>query len=211
MTRCDCVEVTSVAALLRNPNQVLTNEQVRQLQRPLVYVFMKAGEVLYVGSSQNGIGRVVDPHHHRSNVRGDADEVRLFYFPTIGDTLQAEAKFIRELQPLHNVNSGGRGEKRRPPESQYCPSSEDISLLTASRVSGLAIWQLEGLVNDGKLHGVKAPIFDRRHRGDGHKLVVKTDAFVRWCERVGLVVRKELVARLRRGGTPDAVQTGRAA
>jgi len=93
---------TALELLQNTSKRVLTNEQIRELHKPSVYAFVKAGEVLYIGLGRYGIGRVVDPKHHRAAVRDAADEIHVYRFSTYREALDAETLLIRELRPPYN-------------------------------------------------------------------------------------------------------------
>lgn len=77
-------------------------EDFRSWCGPLVYMFTKADQALYVGYSRNGIGRAANPHRQALRARSECEE--LLVFPC-GDTASAqelEELLIAELQPLYN-------------------------------------------------------------------------------------------------------------
>ena len=82
--------------------QTFTRERLQALTGPYVYPFIKQGAVLYVGSSANGIMRVVCPGHHRRKVRAEADEIRIVWLDENAEPRLLEAELIRALRPPFN-------------------------------------------------------------------------------------------------------------
>jgi excinuclease UvrABC nuclease subunit len=86
-------------------NQTFTNAELRALTRPCVYLFMKAGVPLYIGSSANGLVRVANRTHHKLDVRLAANEVRVLWFRTARQARCAERELIKSLNPAFNGKS----------------------------------------------------------------------------------------------------------
>lgn len=85
-----------------NASETITPERLRELLRPCVYQFMKEGKPLYIGSSAQGLVRVLHPNHHRRAVRKMADEIRVEWFVTEAEARTAEKKLVSELRPPLN-------------------------------------------------------------------------------------------------------------
>lgn len=83
----------------------ITGFDLHQAKRPMVYVWSRSDEVLYVGKSMHGLMRVLDPGHHRiaggHSVQPE-DRFRLIPCADNQDACRAEARLIRELQPRLN-------------------------------------------------------------------------------------------------------------
>ena len=85
--------------------QSFSNESLNAITRPCVYIFVKDGRALYVGSSVNGIIRFGDPSHNNAKVRAIADEVQVLWFDNVANARRIESYLIRELKsPLNREN-----------------------------------------------------------------------------------------------------------
>lgn len=97
--------------------------ELKDLQKPCVYVWYRQLRCLYVGQSKNGILRVFSNHH----VIGVLDLVQdddtfKFFFPTIkaDDTLLFwESRLIQQLNPKYNQT--GKNEKLQIDNLQGVP------------------------------------------------------------------------------------------
>lgn len=81
----------------------LTREHVEFLLQPCTYQFLREGEVLYVGSSRNGIIRVLCRNHHAKEARKLADEIVIEWYPTERAAKIAERREIYIHKPPYNV------------------------------------------------------------------------------------------------------------
>lgn len=111
--------MTALAACLQNvaptaESEIFTKDYVRRISRPCVYLFMKDGEPLYIGSSANGLLRFADPSHHRKEVRSDADEIRVLWFKKTWHDRSAEERLIKKLRPRFNNRERARFSKVAP-------------------------------------------------------------------------------------------------
>src|SRR5437899_3359733 len=96
------------AARLAMPNaeqSSFTLDQLKALTRPCVYLFVKADEILYCGSSNRGALRFAGTDHAQSDVRELADEILVFWFKKEWHARNAEQSIIRKFKPRFN----GRG------------------------------------------------------------------------------------------------------
>lgn len=73
--------------------------------RPCVYLFLKDGVPLYIGSSANGLVRFACPNHHRRGIREVADDIQVIWCSTTEHARELEQHLIRKLHPKTN----GRG------------------------------------------------------------------------------------------------------
>lgn len=71
-------------------------------RRPFVYVWQRGDQVLYVGKAESGIGRLVDPTHHRLREVLVTDKVRIIRCATGADAVLLERRLIAELRPALN-------------------------------------------------------------------------------------------------------------
>jgi|GEM_PF-3278997 len=75
----------------------------------IVYEFRAAdGEVLYVGATQQQIEQRI-AQHARKPWWSDVVHVSTSFHESRAEMLEVEAERIRELNPRHNINGGGRG------------------------------------------------------------------------------------------------------
>lgn len=84
-------------------SESFTNAAVRRITRPCVYLFLKEGRALYVGTSVNGFCRFGSPDHNRAQVRNHADEIRVLWFDNASWALEIEKRLIRDLEPPFNT------------------------------------------------------------------------------------------------------------
>lgn len=97
------VAVPGLALVGRPPTLCVRGNLVRELKRPCVYVWVRGGEVLYVGKGSNGASRPLDAKHHRlrASAIDDAD-VLLIWACDEGAEWLLEARLIKELDPKLN-------------------------------------------------------------------------------------------------------------
>lgn len=90
--------------LMGVPAQQLSGTEVRELQRPSVYAWVRGDEVLYVGSSRLGLVRAILPTHHRLAAVEAGDMVLLWRFSSSDEAVQSEQQLIATLRPRLNNN-----------------------------------------------------------------------------------------------------------
>lgn len=93
--------------------EVFTLAQLAALTRPCVYLFVRGHELLYAGSSVDGLLRFASSTHHQSEARSQSDRVAVLWFDDGDAARAAEAQIIRHFNPPFN------GGKRR--RAQYAP------------------------------------------------------------------------------------------
>jgi hypothetical protein len=86
-----------LAELLGEPLMTLDLEALTRLRRPLVYVWTRCQDVLYVGSSGNGVERPLARGHEK--LRGFQAGDTLTIWPA-ADAAATEVDLIRRLRPL---------------------------------------------------------------------------------------------------------------
>jgi hypothetical protein len=94
-----------------------SNAQLKAMMRPCVYLFLKDGSALYIGSSTNGLMRFGAPTHHHADVREQADEVRVIWLKEKVDPALLEAYLIRRLNPPYNGRQPQRNRTAISPPS----------------------------------------------------------------------------------------------
>lgn len=80
----------------------LTASEVSRLTGPCVYEFRQAGKILYVGSSANGLTRVLSTTHHRKELRRCADEVVVHWCESLPEAREIERQMILTFKPTGN-------------------------------------------------------------------------------------------------------------
>jgi hypothetical protein len=98
--------------------QSFTPGDLEKLTRPCVYIFLKNGEVLYVGSSANGLIRFASPSHHKAMVRITGDEIRVIWQEDESTARILEARLIRQLRPRYNGKADTRELPALPPRKR---------------------------------------------------------------------------------------------
>jgi len=92
-----------IRTLLTNPDRRIEGDDVVALRSPLIYVWRRGERVLYVGMSTAGIGRPLNPQHHRLMNLVLGDHVDLYLFdPRHADARRLailEGYVIQELRP----------------------------------------------------------------------------------------------------------------
>lgn len=90
------------AQLKKEPLAVFSGEWVLNHRRPIVYLWLRADNCLYVGKSANGIVRPLSPAHHRLANIEPADQLVVFEMENDAVARRTEARLIRGLNPLLN-------------------------------------------------------------------------------------------------------------
>jgi hypothetical protein len=86
------------------PQLTLAGAALRQAKSPMVYLFIRAGHVMYVGATGRGLERPLSSQHHvLKHVPGDEHDV-LIHFPvaTKAAAERLEHELIRALTPEWN-------------------------------------------------------------------------------------------------------------
>jgi hypothetical protein len=97
------------------PDLSLTFEDLERMHRPLVYLWRRGTQALYVGMSWQGLVRPLAPSHEKLRDFQLGDELHVWYNSA---PLELEAELIHRLQPLYNgrprpcPDCGGRLFKR---------------------------------------------------------------------------------------------------
>lgn len=81
-----------------------TNQHVRAMRGPLVYVYLQEGRIKYVGMSSCGISRAFAPTHHVLSkiIPGDTDAILYCSVKTKDEAENVEAYLIEILRPELN-------------------------------------------------------------------------------------------------------------
>ncbi len=79
------------------------SDVVRLVDAPVVYMAFGYDEVLYVGMSQHGLGRVFDRKHHvLSLIRDEIQSIQVYEVESIKAAIFLENILIKEFRPKHN-------------------------------------------------------------------------------------------------------------
>lgn len=81
-----------------------------QFCRPIVYIWTRGQDVMYVGKCKRGFQRIAYDHLHdvfkpREHI-GDTDTVEIYYYDTPEECLIAERELIKLLDPICNFPTG---------------------------------------------------------------------------------------------------------
>src|SRR5688572_30365960 len=103
------------------PTYTLDGHWIRRGKGPLVYVWRRGADVLYVGVSVNGLGRPLSSNHHRLTPGAvlDGDALDIYQFTTKEDAIAAEVELIARLRPHLNTSPC-------PPHPSYTGQSARI-------------------------------------------------------------------------------------
>jgi Nuclease subunit of the excinuclease complex len=84
----------------------MSGRQFRRFTSNIVYIWKRAEHILYVGSSQNGLHRVLNGKHHVIGIKHiqDDDVFEIRYCSSIENARELEQKLIDEYRPLYNHN-----------------------------------------------------------------------------------------------------------
>jgi len=96
----------------------LTGHQIQILRGPLVYLWSRNSEALYVGMSSQGLLRPLDPRHHRLQSILIGDSLQIIRCIDSEGARALEANLIEQLKPLLNgkrrLREGGTGTSPGP-------------------------------------------------------------------------------------------------
>ena len=94
---------------LQSPDFSFTGDEVINLRRPMVYVWRRGDEVLYVGLGTKGAQRPLASDHHILLDILPSDRLDIFLCPTDMQAAKLEEKWIRHLKPKKNRANKGTG------------------------------------------------------------------------------------------------------
>jgi len=101
--------------LLGAPDVVMTGEALQRQRRPIVYLWMRGREVLYVGHSRHGAARALSSRHHRLQGFQPGDRVLMCVYQDAESAFLAERRLILELAPTLNTRHQAHA-RGAPPE-----------------------------------------------------------------------------------------------
>jgi hypothetical protein len=88
---------------LPNGGSRFKGEDFRQMCGPIVYMFLKDNDVLYVGMSSCGLARPGSRQHHMADsARQDCDEVLIWPTKSAAAAIELESLLIAVFRPLQN-------------------------------------------------------------------------------------------------------------
>ena len=71
----------------------------RRMRFPCVYVIIRQGEVIYIGSSVNGMARILHSSHRMWSEATNDDEIAFWVTGTEGEARELEMAMIRATKP----------------------------------------------------------------------------------------------------------------
>ena len=80
----------------------LTGAQFLEYKRPLVYVWKRGDEYMYVGLGACGVGRMFGTHPCLKHIR-ETDTLSWTFFETVEEAKRVERRLIANYKPAHNV------------------------------------------------------------------------------------------------------------
>lgn len=80
----------------------ITKENLIALCSPIVYIFLRDNEILYVGSSRKGITRPLCPQHHVPEAKQECTLLQIFPCETYTEALRLESELIIQHRPKYN-------------------------------------------------------------------------------------------------------------
>ncbi len=94
------------------PWKTLSGRWLNEMRQPMVYVWTRGDQVLYVGLAKSGLARPIDSNHHRLHrgVIRPTDEVSLYLCQTAQEAIVLEKQLIACLGPSLN------GQRKAPRE-----------------------------------------------------------------------------------------------
>lgn len=100
--------VTRLHDCAHMPYVLVSGASLRQMKGPVVYAYVVAGVIQYIGMSATGLSRPLDSSHHIMCDVPITDETTFLYFPvaTADDAKTLEARLIALLKP--KWNNGGK-------------------------------------------------------------------------------------------------------
>jgi excisionase family DNA binding protein len=94
---------------LQSPDRSFTGDEVVNLRQPMVYVWRRGDEILYVGLGTKGIQRPLASDHHILLDILPSDRLDIFFCPTDVQAAKLEEEWIRHLKPEKNRANTGTG------------------------------------------------------------------------------------------------------
>lgn len=89
----------------RTPTFFLSGAKLLEAKKPIVYLWVRGSEILYVGQSSQGLARVFSKHEYIDEIQ--PDDAVLAWHVEPGTELAVESWLINALQPKRNRAVGG--------------------------------------------------------------------------------------------------------
>ncbi len=88
----------------------ITGEEFKRARLPIVYIWKRGEEWLYVGMSKCGIARIFSNGHHAINLENiqDTDTIKWISFDTVKEAQSREEYLITMFQPKYNTKLTSR-------------------------------------------------------------------------------------------------------
>ena len=113
----------------------VNRERTKKMKTALYRCFSKEGELLYAGITIN-IGRRVSDHKQHVEWMGKVHEIKLEYFETRQEALDAEAKCIAEEKPMLSIASRSGGRPKLKSRTFSVSDEERDEIGTAAEILG---------------------------------------------------------------------------
>jgi hypothetical protein len=110
----------------------MTGEEVIRSRAPLVYVWRRGDDILYIGSALRGIRRPLESGHHRLRHILSDDTLQFLRCDTAEEALTLEKRLIRDYHPkLNGRGSGVSGEaiEGRTPHTSFRLKPDVLKML----------------------------------------------------------------------------------
>jgi len=101
----------SIVATLGPPQHEL---KIADFRAASVYAVIRDGELIYVGSSQNGLRRPADSSHHMAPHFRHTDQVLAWQFNSIARARTVESELIVKYKPRFNIAGVPGKDPKRP-------------------------------------------------------------------------------------------------
>ena len=88
--------------IMQQPRQIWNGEEFLLLKKPIVYMWYRGQEILYVGRGLIGITRMFSPHERLKDIKPN-DAVVAWFFERQAEAIEAERSLIAHLKPKLNT------------------------------------------------------------------------------------------------------------
>lgn len=95
------------------PNETVPGDVFREMRQPLVYIWVRGDQILYVGKGASLSRPLSRDHHLMFGVR-NGDSVLIFFRDSDDSALLLEHRMINAAKPAFNLRDEGRNEAAMP-------------------------------------------------------------------------------------------------
>jgi len=143
--------IVSVKSGFCPPSLIIDSADWKLLTTNCIYAWRREESWMYIGSSTNGIGRILNHDLIDLNEMKSSDLVYVWYFPTFTQKrlLELELALINKLQPLYNKTGTNKGEANKKVKeernftlateqlAEYLKKNKNSQVIPVSKVKGL--------------------------------------------------------------------------